>query len=202
MLCPSAETRLQASKGFRGGIVNIRSRTLWRAIPAVVAGVVAVGWPSATIEAVTVLFAVYAFGSAVVYGVMGFRSTSAAGVYGWLLIATLDILVAAIALSWPGITALVLVWSIAAWAVVTGVIQIVLVFASGELPGGRVVHALDGVVALLFAVCLVVRPDVGAAVLSELLGFFLLVYAAATLVTGATAGRRFTAGSPAPAPQS
>jgi len=156
---------------------------LWRGIPAVIAGILALIWPGATVGAVTVLFAVYAFVGAAVNATLAFRSTKAGPVVGWLLLAVLDVAAGVVALVWPGITALVLVLWIAAWAFVTGVLQIALAFAAHQAAGERALHALGGVVGIVFAASLVIRPDVGALALAQLLGFFLLIYGVSMLVT-------------------
>ena len=77
-----------------------------------------------------------------------------------------------IALAWPGPTALVLVLIVAAWAVITGLLEIGAAFRAGEPAGARALFILGGLVSSAFGVALFARPDMGAITLALLFGLF------------------------------
>jgi Short repeat of unknown function (DUF308) len=105
------------------------SSLLWRGLLAVVIGVVSVAWPNITVGAFVILFAVFAFLTAV--------ADRAGPVAGYLLLAMVSAAAGVVALVWPDITALALTIWVAAWALVTGVLEVALAFRSGEPAGER-----------------------------------------------------------------
>jgi uncharacterized membrane protein HdeD (DUF308 family) len=181
---------------------SLSSSLLWRGLLAVAVGVVSVTWPNITIGAFVILFAIYAFSAAGGDAVRAFSSDHAGPVAGYLLLALLSLAAGLIALLWPGITALVLTIWVAAWAFVTGVIEVVLAFGQRETAGERAMWALSGLVSIALGVVLALRPDVGALTLATVFGLFSIVNGISALVlstqarrTGTSAGR--LANSPA-----
>lgn len=81
---------------------------LWRSALAIIIGLIAVIWPDITVGAFVILFAVYAFLSAIMDGSRAFSSDRAGPVIGWLLLALLSVVAGIVALAWPDITALAL----------------------------------------------------------------------------------------------
>ena len=153
-------------------------------ILAVIAGVVALAWPGVTILALVILFAVYAFVDAGLQAVRAFSSREAGPVVGHLLLALIDVAAGAIALAWPGQTALVLVIVVAAWALAGGVAEIFAGFQSGETAGTRALFLLSGLVSVLFGILLFARPGVGAVTLALLFGFYGLIYGFSQITAG------------------
>jgi len=90
-----------------------------------------------------------------------------------------------IALVWPGPTALVLVLVVAIWALVSGCLEIVAAFGSGETAGTRAMFILAGLVSIAFGVVLFARPGIGAVALALLFGLFSLIYGVSQIVIGA-----------------
>ncbi|GAB4006182.1 hypothetical protein GCM10029992_56140 [Glycomyces albus] len=86
-------------------------------------GAVAVFWPEITLLALVVLFGAYAIVDGVTAVVMGARRASGRG---WMVfIGILGVVAGIIALVWPGITALALLYVIAFWALVLGLSNLV-----------------------------------------------------------------------------
>jgi uncharacterized membrane protein HdeD (DUF308 family) len=112
-------------------------------------------------------------------------------VAGYLLLALLSFAAGLIALLWPGLTALVLTIWIAAWAFVTGIMEIVLSFWQGETAGERAMWALGGLVSIALGVVLALRPD-GALSLATVFGLFSIIAGVSALVLSAQARRMGT----------
>ncbi|MER5900047.1 DUF308 domain-containing protein [Streptomyces mirabilis] len=165
---------------------------LWRGLLAVVIGIVSVSWPGITVGACVILFAVYAFMSAATDAARAFAGDRVGPVLGWLLLALLSLAAGVIALAWPGITALALTIWIAAWALTTGVMEIVLAFQRGEKAGQRALFLLTGLVSIAFAFVLFVRPDIGAVSLATVFGLFSIVYGVSAVFASFEERRRRT----------
>jgi uncharacterized membrane protein HdeD (DUF308 family) len=157
---------------------------IWIGVAAIIAGIIALAWPGVTILALVILFAVYAFSDAVLQGSRAFSSDRAGPVAGHLLLALIDIAAGVIAIVWPGPTALVLVYVVAAWAIVGGIAEFALAFAAGETAGTRTLFLLGGLVSIAFGVVLFARPGVGAVTLALLFGLFALVYGISQIAGG------------------
>jgi uncharacterized membrane protein HdeD (DUF308 family) len=155
---------------------------LWRGLLAIVVGVVSVAWPGVTVGALVILFAVYAFIAAITDTMRAFSSDGAGPVAGYLLLAVLSVAAGVIALVWPGITALVLTVWVAAWALVTGIVEVVLTFRQGTSTGERAMWILSGLVSIALAVVLFIRPDIGALSLATVFGLFAIVYGVSAVV--------------------
>jgi hypothetical protein len=83
----------------------------------VAVGIIALAWPSVTVLALVILFAVYAFMAAGLQAARAFSSRTAGPVIGHLLLGLVDLAAGVIALAWPGPTALVLVLIVGVWAI-------------------------------------------------------------------------------------
>src|SRR5260370_8929353 len=101
----------------------------------VIVGIIAIAWPGVTILALVILFAVYAFIDAGLQAIRAFSSTTAGPVFGRLLLGLIDLAAGAIALIWPGPSALVLVLVVASWAVVGGLAEVFPGLRRRQTPG-------------------------------------------------------------------
>jgi uncharacterized membrane protein HdeD (DUF308 family) len=162
--------------------MSVSRSLLLRGLLAIVVGVVSVAWPNITIGAIVILFAVFAFIAAVTDAMRAFSSDRAGPVVGYLLLAVLSVVAGVVALAWPSITALVLTIWVAAWAMVTGIVEVALTFRQGATAGERAMWILSGLVSIALAVVLFIRPDIGALSLATVFGLFAIVYGVSTVV--------------------
>jgi uncharacterized membrane protein HdeD (DUF308 family) len=155
-----------------------------RGILAVIIGIIALAWPSVTVLALVILFAMYAFIAAGLQAARAFSSAKAGPVFGHLLLGLADLAAGAIALAWPGPTALVLVLIVGVWAITAGLTEFFAAFASGEPAGTRAMSILGGLASAAFGVVLCARPGIGAVTLALLFGLFNLIAGTWMLVQG------------------
>ena len=87
-----------------------------RGVLAVIVGIIALAWPSVTVLALVILFAVYAFIAAACRPRGVQQRQGRAGVRA-LLLGLVDLAAGVVALAWPGPTALVLVLVMGVWAI-------------------------------------------------------------------------------------
>jgi uncharacterized membrane protein HdeD (DUF308 family) len=154
-------------------------------------GIIAVLWPGITLAALILLYAVYAIVDGITAIVSAVWAMAHHERWGLLIVeGIVDIAAGVIALLWPGITLLALIWLIAAWAVVTGALMLNAAFRlhrEGWLLG------LGGVISIVWGALLALYPLVGAVVLSVWLGVYALFFGTAMIVLGfrlRTLGRR------------
>ena len=166
------------------------SRQWWsvalRGVLAVVFGVIAWIWPDITLRALVLLYGFYAL----VDGLLALAALLVGGRLvsdrrGWLIVeGVAGIAAGVIAFLWPEITALVLLYLIAAWAIATGVLEVaVAVWLRRELRGEWLL-ALGGIVSVVFGVFLIVRPGEGATAVVWLIGLFAIVFGVALIGLG------------------
>src|SRR5438309_10335689 len=127
--------RLLKPEGMPFMLKSTSTSLILLGILAVIVGIIAIAWPGATILALVILFAVYAFIDAGLQAMRAFSSDTAGPVFGHLLLGLIDLAAGVIALVWPGPTALVLVLVVGIWAFAGGVMEIAAAFGSGETAG-------------------------------------------------------------------
>jgi uncharacterized membrane protein HdeD (DUF308 family) len=166
------------------------SRYWWavalRGALAVAFGVVALLWPDITLHALVLLFGFYAL----VDGLLALAALLVGGRMvaerrGFLVVEGIaGIAAGVVSFLWPQITALVLLYLIAAWAIATGLLEVaVAVWLRRELRGEWLL-ALVGVLSVIFGVFLVVRPGEGAIAVVWALGIYALIFGAALVALG------------------
>src|SRR5947209_1896313 len=110
------------------------SRNYWwlmgiRGLLAVLFGLAAIVWPGLTLLALVYLFGAYALVDGVVAVIVSIQERRNFRQWWVLLLGGLaGIAAGVIAFVWPGITALTLLYLIAAWAIVTGIFEVATAF--------------------------------------------------------------------------
>jgi uncharacterized membrane protein HdeD (DUF308 family) len=77
---------------------------------------------------------------------------------------------------WPNITALVLLYFIAAWALITGIFEIVAAIQLRRVITGEWALILSGLLSMIFGVLLFVFPGAGAVSLVWLIGIYAILF--------------------------
>jgi len=82
---------------------------------------------------------------------------------------------------WPGLTALVLLYIIAFWAIVTGVLEIVAAIRVRRAISNELGLVIGGVLSVVFGVVLLIAPGAGALAVIFLIGAYAVVFGLALL---------------------
>lgn len=150
---------------------------LLRGIAAIIFGVLAFIWPGLTLLVLVILYGAYAL----VDGVLSL----AAAVMGrggpvptwWLVIVgVLGIAVGILTFVWPGITALVLILFIGAWALVTGIFEIIGAIRLRKEIDDEWMLILSGALSVLFGLGVMILPGAGALALIWVIAIYAIIF--------------------------
>jgi len=121
-------------------------------------GILSFIWPALSLATLVLIWGVYALIDGGVALVAGFR----AKIWSLAIIGLVGVLAGVYAFVNPAMTALALLYFIAAWAIVTGVLAIYIAIHLRKELTGEWVLALAGVLSAIFGVMLIARPGAGA----------------------------------------
>jgi uncharacterized membrane protein HdeD (DUF308 family) len=156
-----------------------------RGIVGVALGLFAFLSPGITLTALVFLFGAYALidGAMSIAGAV--RAVETGDRWGALLIhGALGIAAALITVLWPGITALSLVYVIAAWAILTGIATIGAAVRLRKHISGEWLLALSGIASIIFGVLIAAMPLVGAVVIALWFGAYAMVFGVLLIALG------------------
>lgn len=147
-----------------------------RGVIAVLFGLLALLWPGMTLLAFLVLFAAYALASGVV-SVVGAVQNRKADNDWWqlLLIGLVGIGAGAIAVLHPGLTVLVLLLLIGAFALVTGMLDISAAIRLRRVIADEWLMILSGIASVVFGILMFLFPAAGGLALIWMIGIYATV---------------------------
>jgi uncharacterized membrane protein HdeD (DUF308 family) len=148
-----------------------------RGLMAVLFGVLAFMWPGATLVTLVWLFGAFALVNGTLSLVLAAKTPKGYPKVGSLILGgLLGILAGLLAFVMPGITALSLLILIAAWAIVTGVMELVAAVRLRKIITNEWLLVLAGLASVGFGVLLLFQPAAGALVLIWWIGAWALVF--------------------------
>lgn len=170
-------------------IVAQVARSWWlialRGVLGIVFGILAIAWPGITLAVLILFFGAYMFvdGAFALASAIRFRHERER----WLPLlveAILGLAVGVVTFLWPGITALAWVFTIAAWAFVTGVLGLVGAFRLRGALGAEILLGLSGIVSIVFGLAMAALPLIGLVVWVLLVGVYAIAFGVLLLIVG------------------
>ena len=152
---------------------------------AILFGLAALLRPGIALEALILLFGAYALVDGV-FAIVGVFGGTRGGTPRWLLLieGIAGIVAGLIAFVLPGLTAVVLLYLIAAWAVVTGIFEIATAIRLRQEIRGEWALIIGGALSVLFGVLLaVIGPVAGLLSLIWLIGIYAVAFGILMLIT-------------------
>ena len=124
-------------------------------------GILVVAWPSLTLRTLITLFGVFAIAYGIIYGAASLAG-AARNRWSGAAVGLAATAAGVVALVWPALSALTLLYIIAAWAIAAGLFEIAAAYETSLGSAARGVLVLTGLVALGFGAFLFARPLAGA----------------------------------------
>jgi uncharacterized membrane protein HdeD (DUF308 family) len=148
-----------------------------RGLAAIAFGILAFLWPHITVTVLVFLWGAYALVDGVFAIAAGIKSYEKSKRWWVLLLeGLLGVAAGVLAFVIPGITALVLLLLIAAWAIVTGAFEIGAAIQLRKYITGEWLLALAGVASVLFGFALLFNPNAGAIAVVWLIGAYAVLF--------------------------
>ncbi len=157
------------------------SRNWWtlalRGLVAVVFGLMAWVWPDLTVHALVLLFGAYALVDGIFALISVLTGGGRRGRWEWLLLEGIGgVIIGLVTMVWPSLTALALLYLIAAWAVVTGVFEIAAAIELRRTIDNEWLLGIGGAASILLGVLLIAFPGTGALAVVWLIGAYAILF--------------------------
>ncbi|MGW4524057.1 HdeD family acid-resistance protein [Amycolatopsis sp. NPDC004378] len=156
-----------------------------RGAVAVVFGVLALAWPAVTALVLALLFGAYALVNGVSAIITAIRDDGL--FHRWLvaLSGALNVIAGGLTLFWPGITVLALTFVVGAWALATGISEIVTAVRLRRVVRHKGFLVIAGVLSVIAGVLLVWHPLAGALGIAVVVGTYAVLYGLLLIGLGA-----------------
>lgn len=156
---------------------NLMAQNWWaialRGLVAVLFGVAAFTWPKITLWALVALFGAFALVGGIFALITAYKRE--VGLERWwslLFEGIVGIAIGIVTFTWPGLTAMGLLYLIAFWAIVTGVFEVITAIRLRHEITGEWMMALIGILSMALGFLLVAFPLAGALSVILMIGAF------------------------------
>jgi uncharacterized membrane protein HdeD (DUF308 family) len=162
-------------------MVGVLSRNWWvflvRGILAILFGIMAWVWPGITISVLVLFFGAYALVDGI-FSIVAAFSARGTDPNWWaeLIEGIVGILAGIAVFFWPGLSALVLLYLIAAWAIITGIFEVIAAIQLRKEITGEWFLALAGVASIIFGIIAFLFPGAGALAVIWLIAVYAIVF--------------------------
>jgi len=145
-----------------------------RGIAAILFGMLTFFLPGITLVTLVVLFGAYSLMDGLFNVIAFFRVAS----HHWALLVegVIGLIAGIVTFAWPAITALVLLYLIAFWAIVTGIFELLAGIRLRNVLANEWLLILMGSLSLLFGVLIVFAPGAGALAIVLWIGAYALIF--------------------------
>ena len=165
--------------GLGSVMVHALAKNWWmlllRGVAAIIFGVLAFAWPGMTLLTLIMFYGAFALIDGVLAVVAAITGGAPAPRWWLAIVGLLGIATGLLVLMMPGLTALVLLYFIAGWAIATGVFQIIGAIRLRKEIDDEWYLILSGVISVLFGIGVMMAPGAGALALLWVIGIYAVV---------------------------
>src|SRR5712672_1501518 len=156
------QTDRQSGSGLGTAMVHALAKNWWllllRGIAAIIFGVLAFAWPGLTLLTLILFYGAFALVDGVLAIIAAITGGAPAPRWWLAIIGLLGIAAGLLTFLMPGLSALVLLFFIAGWAIATGVLQIIGAIQLRKEIDNEWLLILGGVISVLFGVGMMLAP--------------------------------------------
>lgn len=151
----------------------------FRGIIAIIFGIIALVWPGITLIALVYLFAAYALVDGFIAIVVSIQERKRfSSWWAVLLEGIAGVIIGILAFAWPGITLLLLLYFISAWAIITGIMEIVgaFMYARHTSTGQEIALVVGGILSIILGILLFFEPAAGLLTIVWIIGIYAIIF--------------------------
>lgn len=169
-------------------MINL-TRNWWmivlRGVIAILFGLSAFLWPDLTWLSLVLLFGVYALIDGVIAIATGFTHVKeSTRWWAFVLEGLVSIGAGVVALMWPGLTTIVLIFMIGAWAILTGILEIAAAIRLRHEITNEWWLALGGLLSIAVGVMLILQPAAGGLAVIWIIGAYAITFGVLLILLG------------------
>jgi uncharacterized membrane protein HdeD (DUF308 family) len=156
---------------------------LLRGILAILFGIATLLLPGITLIVLVVLFGAYALTDGVATIILAIQQRQEFSDWWLMLLAGLvSVAAGVVTFVWPGITAITLFYVIVAWAIMSGIFEIILAIHLRREIEGEWAMILSGILSVAFGILLILQPVSGVLAVLWMIGIYAILYGALLVV--------------------
>ncbi len=148
-----------------------------RGIAALLFGILAFVWPGLTAQVLVLLFGAYSLVNGIITLSLAIQAAKGTPGTGTLvLLGLIGIAAGIVTFFYPGITAISLLAVIAAWAILTGIFEVVVAIKLRKQVSNEWILIVSGVLSVVFGVLVIAMPNAGALSIIWLIGIYAILF--------------------------
>jgi uncharacterized membrane protein HdeD (DUF308 family) len=151
---------------------------LLRGLCAILFGVLTFIWPGLTLVTLVLFYGAFALVDGVLAIIAAIKGGDPAPRWWLAILGVFGIAAGVLTFLWPGLTALVLLFFIAGWAIAVGVMQVIGAIKLRHEIEGEWLLIAGGVLSVIFGLVMLAMPGAGALALIFVIGAYAIVYGA------------------------
>lgn len=168
--------------------ILVMARSWWafmlRGLLAIVFGIVVLLFPGIGLVTLVLLFAFWMISDGLTELVRAWRTRGQRHWWMGLVEGVAGLVAGALAFVWPAITAAVLLFLVAAWAIFTGAMELIAAIRLRESITGEIWLGLAGLLSVAFGLILLIFPGLGLLSVLWLVATFAIIFGASLLLLG------------------
>ena len=164
---------------------------LLRGIVALLVGLLALFVPGVTFASLVIFLGAYMFMDGILSIIAGISARKRAREWKWYIVSGIfGVLIGVITFLNPFATAVALVYTAALWAIVVGVVEMVIAFRLRKEIRGEGWYIAGGILTIIFGILILANPATGALTLTMVFGIYAIIAAVMLMSLGFRLKRR------------